>query len=459
MSQDNFQDQEISLTEIVGRLWRGRGLALLGAVIGVFLGVAIVMFLSAGRSSSMEYYISLIDIEDGQYPNGTEFSPQDLLSPTIISQLMSEIPSLSANELRAAVTVENNSPKTAGIVKRYQALLSQRGISATEIATINEQFLTELEAATESGLRISLSTTDLNLSDSQARDVLTRLPQIWSEAFSVRFETVRDPNLQPVQPLDVAGDPDVIEVTRALNKVGLGLKVLESDNRLRALQTASGTTPSSLLSDWQFLRETALVSVFLTDDPRDETTKIAYLRNLRLDVTEIEELLDGVEGAIETITTVMTSSGAPTENFGQNQDDLKLDGTIFTSIIDLTNRAALADDLRELTEKQQELVAELATARRELNLFGGSGGAGQGDISVLVNQSNVLIAAYQEVYQVANAIYQNEYPTYYEAVAAPRKTAVRSSLQFLQILIGLVFLFTLIGLIVGFFRAGPSETA
>ena len=78
---------EISIGELIEKLWRKRGLIVFLPLVLAGLTVAGLLLTKANSAEKLSYYIELTGLKDNAYPNGTAFLPQDLLNPQVTAEL------------------------------------------------------------------------------------------------------------------------------------------------------------------------------------------------------------------------------------------------------------------------------------------------------------------------------------------------------------------------------------
>ena len=84
---DNLFEDEISLTDIIVRLWKRRGLIVLLPLL--CSGATLIwLFTSVTQSRTPTvHFIDLTGIEKSAYPSGAPFSVQDLMAPEVLAHL------------------------------------------------------------------------------------------------------------------------------------------------------------------------------------------------------------------------------------------------------------------------------------------------------------------------------------------------------------------------------------
>ena len=153
---DNLFEDEISLTDIIVRLWKRRGLIVLLPLL--CCGATLIwLFTSVTQSRTPTvHFIDLTGIEKSAYPSGAPFSVQDLVAPEVLAHLADRVGLENNSDFREAISVSAYSPSTPGILKKYDQNLSRSNLSTTEIDAINAALTEELARTTERTVRISI---------------------------------------------------------------------------------------------------------------------------------------------------------------------------------------------------------------------------------------------------------------------------------------------------------------
>ena len=145
MPQPLSYDDEISISELLLKMWRRRGVIVILPL--VLAGLTIVGLLTSkvGSEDILSYYIELNGIKDDAYPNETRFSPQDLLNPSVLQQLAATYSLTEMSELSKALVVEYGTANSEGVLAEYQAALSANSKAGPDqIALINERYESRL---------------------------------------------------------------------------------------------------------------------------------------------------------------------------------------------------------------------------------------------------------------------------------------------------------------------------
>lgn len=367
-AQQQHYDDEISLTDIVLKLWRRRGLLLILPLLSGLIGIIAVFLMASQAHTPVIHYVSLTGIEKGSYPNGVAFSPRDMEAPEVLAEVSRRMGLDNDKDFAKAIDVRYGAPTTAGILKKYSGRLSQKNLNAAEVDAINAELNEELQQATQKTAVISVDFQSLGLSVDQGSQLAATLPKIWAEVFTTQFRVLDNTQLSgasQVDRLSLSTSAGALEANDYVDDMLRSLAILEEDSRLSGLQTSSGTTAGDLrvrIDNFNNLYLSAILSRNLGSE--DALTKF-YQTDLTLRINMIYEQVAGIDDAIASIQTVIRGDqGGAMTGQGFTSDRMQVTGDAIGDIVDLVNKSSLADYLTSLYEKKAELIEE----RSQLNL-------------------------------------------------------------------------------------------
>ncbi len=372
-SSEQFDD-EISLADIMLKLWRRRGLIFIIPILSCALGVFMVLLTATQSSIPVVHYVNLTGIEKGKYPNGVEFSPRDLQSPEVLRSLAEKFGIEQSEDFGEAVSVSYGAPITEGILEKYQIRLSQKGLKAVEVDAINADFNEELARATEKTAQIAIDYQSIGVDEGLAAQMAIALPTIWAEVFTTKFRVLDNTQLtglSQANKLSLSSSAGVLEASDYVDDIIRGLKVIQKDSRLSGLQTNSGATAADLgvgVEDFNNLYLSAILSHNLGNE--DPLTKL-YQTDLILRISMIKEQVEGIDDAINSIQSVVAGEAnqvAAGQAYGA--DRMQVTGDAISDIVNLVNKSSLSDFLKFSEDKLNALngdYVELLVAAREMN--------------------------------------------------------------------------------------------
>ena len=116
---------EIDLKILFQKLWLRRGLLIAVPLLFTFLAIIGLLVAAVSSSAPTVYFVELKGIEKSHYPNGAQFSPQDLLGPDVLDVAVTSVGISVDDLLRKSIQVEYGIPTTLGIQKKYEEKLSE----------------------------------------------------------------------------------------------------------------------------------------------------------------------------------------------------------------------------------------------------------------------------------------------------------------------------------------------
>ena len=392
-STDTYND-EISIGELIEKLWRKRGLIVFLPLVLAGLTVAGLLLTKATSAEKLNYYIELTGLKDNAYPNGTAFSPQDLLNPQVTAELGQRFPVKNVGELGESIQVEFGTPLSAGVLTEYRAALSANSkASPEEIALINQRYEERVNATARRGLRIEVDYVGLGLTKSQGTELAYALPQVWNQVFSSRFRIFLNAGIASLPTVetdvDITTTVGALEAELQLTSIKKGIRILKEDARFRALE-ANGVSPGDLerkITDFQRIYFDPIYSGTFSEEIG---LSAIYRRDLVLELAELDASLEELNERIVAITELQrTNTGSSTgrNEFNSGSSQVQIEGDALNQLVTLSRTASLAEYLQASFDERIELIQRKATINTRLQKMGD--GDGDGPLS----DEFVLVAA------------------------------------------------------------------
>jgi hypothetical protein len=430
MTQQNaLQDDEISISDIITKLWRRRGLIVVLPLLSALIGMVAVLVMASQARTPAIHYVSLTGIEKGNYPNGVAFSPQDLKAPEVLAEVSRRMGVEGGEDFAEAVTVSYGAPTTTGILKKYSERLSQKGLNAAEIDAINAGLDEELQQATQKTAVISVDFQSLGLGFDQGAQLAVMLPTVWADVFTTQFRVLDNTQLSGasmIEALSLTSSIGVIEADSYVVDMLSSLVILEEDSRLSGLQTDTGVTPSDLRVQIDNFYNLYLSTVLSNNLSRDDALTRFYQLDLSLRVDKILEQIAGIDDAIDSIQTVIgRDQGGVAAGQGYGTDRMQITGDAFGGIVDLVNKSSLAEYLTSLYEKKGALIDERSELNLKLSKIRKAVGFEDNFLTVAEARLNVLNAQYIELLVKAREMNRRNNATLSRALGSPHKAGSR----------------------------------
>ena len=360
---------EISIRDIFSKLWAARGIFVVMPLIFGGLSLATVMMQQVRVTPAIEFYISLIGIEKSNYPNGTKFSVQDLVSPEVISAVAEKYQIENTNDLLSAFNVNLSSPSTSGIIKKYQTTLAQPELTAVQLDDVNKQFKEELNSSTNNTVRITLDYASLNLPKTIGKDVTLALPKMWAEIYTTKYRILDSTRLQGhIIDTEIALDTSFgsLEGSRALAAISQGATVIQNDSRLALLQTSQKITAADLRQiseDFDNVYMSAILNLNLKES--DTLTRF-YVNDIKLGIEQVDERITGMQQTINDISDIMAGQRIRRSTDTASPDSIEITGDALDEIVSLAKQASLSSYLTSLFDIQAKLINERSKLRIQL---------------------------------------------------------------------------------------------
>lgn len=300
-----MDDAEISLSDIFKKAWRLRGLVISVLLLCVLLACAWIFKTAIGVQTPVSYFITLKNIENSKFPNGTVFSPRDLLIPPVVGALRHQFDIAENIDLRRYITVQYGSPMAAAVSMKYREKLSARNLGQTEIDAINSAYQLELQGLMLSGLRIDVNYVGLGTDKDTGAAIATALPQIWSDVYSTEFRIFADTRLQGAAVTlsnETLDTPTSVLVANArLANIEKGLTILSSDNRLASLTTAASYSAEDVRAELRRFRTIYFNPLFADGLDGNDTVSATYMRERYLAIDDVKRQVAGLDQTLSNL--------------------------------------------------------------------------------------------------------------------------------------------------------------
>lgn len=459
-------EDEISLQEIITRLWRRRGIIISFVLLAV-LGVGAWSLLQLGFSvKDIVYFISLKGIEKGQYPGGAAFSPNDLRSAEVLRSAI-EAAGLDVEQAQAisdGLVIEYGSPESIGIVKKYRERLSVKNLSSAEIDVRNAEFKDELELATGSSVRLALNPSVAGLDRGTATRLLQEIPAQWTRVYSERYRIYEAPGLKVsavTLEFGTLSEPgELIAAIRVLSAIKSGLETMTNDNRISHLVNSSGHSASELRERFHVFVSTRFRPLSSAVLSRPDPVTDSYRSDLQLHV----EFLSAQIASFNLIAEQLfkTREGAAAE-WAQSTDvsavnQLQLSGDSLGTIIGLAEKASSAEFLQEVMMDRHALAKEHADTKVRLARLAVADSTLPSEEFVTAVEQNldVMVREYEELYSISLEKLRTELGTLYSALAGPMRAEEIDLARALTTFVGTVLAALFIGILAAFILPDPA---
>lgn len=478
MSETNpapYYDDEISISELLIKLWAKRGLIVMLPLIFAGLTMVALLFGKTAIKHEVSFYIELngivlsdtaSDVDDGsgnsarpsrssdpasggtttatstsnsnssksskssskistRYPNGTVFSPQDLTNPTVIA-LLAEETGLNSQELAKAIDVEFGTPLSNGVFVEYKAALSANSnASAENLMALNERYQRKLDAATKRGIKIMVDFVALGVPLEEGERIAKLVPKLWNTVYTEQFATQLSPEIATLRwtsyNFDVRSAIGLQEADIQLANLKKGVELLAADHRLRGVKSASGSTAADLKGYVDEFRSIFFDPLFLYAFNKDDTLTRIYIQDLRFEIQEIDREITELNSRLAEIKGYRSGESVAARS-GGGSGTLQMDGSGLTTLVDLAEQAALSDYLQDSLNARFELIKRRATLSTRLDRITAdtvSGQVSKSFIDTAVTRYETITSTYGDILTKAQSVLQANTPSFYNVMTQP----------------------------------------
>lgn len=383
-------DDEINLTDLIRNIWRQRGL-ILGCAL--FIALAVLVFHLAKASFAVprqvDYAISLTFLDaSGKYPNGTVFSPRDIIAPAVIESVVSKgVVTLSTDKMAKALSVRFSNSLLAESEDKLNGLLANAKTPA-DIRTAAEIVLTDMRERTRSFVTVSLDLGLAGISSAEGVQTMTALVDGWAK-LAIDRGLMNVSIDRPITPFAVGESTNLIDV---YDNAAIYLKSLK--NAVEQLTVLSGT--SSLIVNGQTLEDISreLNTLEATDigplrefaysnsavlaekDPAIRVRLYARQRLLTLEHERLNKLIASYDAALKQLTQA-SSVDVPARQGGNSSQmaGAQFDQSFLTSLLDLGNKLGGVEMRQDLFERRTKAIEDMLELEKEMAILNGTADA------------------------------------------------------------------------------------
>ena len=459
-----YYDDEISISELLLKLWAKRGLIVM--LPAVFAGLTIVGLLmnKSFEQSNVHYFVELDGIhlearydtgsvkltDSGSgsgsgdesiaiprlkalYPNGTEFSPQDLVNPSVIKIIAAEF-GLDTNKLAEHVDVQFGSPISNGVLAEWQsALAANSKASAADLAALNSRYESKLDAAAKRGLKISVNFSKLEVAQAEGLRIAEALPTAWSRVYTEQFNTALPSEIAGLQWTESTSITNsaigLQEADMKLREVKKGAELIAADGRLQGLKNRAGSSASDLLGWSDDFRRIFFEPVFYAAFEEESSLSRIYEEDYQLKIEALTLEIAEIDSRLADIRSYQNrSQNSGAQNVSGNT--AQLDGSALTAVVNLAEQAALATYLQDSLDQRYELVkqkSELTTrlARIQPRTKGGKSAIDDDFRQQAFTRYSMIMQGYRDLLLEAQRLVKAQRPAYYSVITQPSTEGTR----------------------------------
>lgn len=385
-------DDEIDLLDLLKSIWSQRGLVI-GCMLIAVLAVLSFHFSKATFSvaNRIDYPVSLSFINSSElsYPNGTAFSPRDLVANSVLLQAIEESGlQLALPDLHNALVTQQSNTLLAKGEDKLNSLLT----NAKTPEDIRAAAETSLQSLRDLGLgyiTLSLDLTSLSLTPQQGAMLLQNVVDVWAKQVidrglmdvtisrpMVAFDAINGNNLidnydrasMYLKSLQVAAD-QLSQQSGMKSLLVNGMTLEDIQRRLNAL----GDRDIGPLRGFAY-NNSALLS---KNNSTIEVRLFSRQRLLNLEHERLSKLIASYDLALEQLgSSNQQTLGASAQRSQQGQggqgNSAQFDQSFLDSLLQLGTRLGAVDTRKELFERRINAVEELLSLEKEISILKGT---------------------------------------------------------------------------------------
>jgi hypothetical protein len=197
-------DDEIDLAQLIRGLVQEKkrflknGLWALGIWVCAFIVYALVTF-NPASTYSLILSLNFPQAAQSKYPNGSPFSPNDIVSNTVLERVWAdnnlEKSGISLQRFQKSVNAIPFTGEINFIDAKYKGMLSTKNLTRADIERIEAEYRNEVAQASSKNIKLVLESKEDSYSLMQASKVLNDVATVWSKTAIEKLGASRSPIL------------------------------------------------------------------------------------------------------------------------------------------------------------------------------------------------------------------------------------------------------------------------
>lgn len=321
--RESVAADEISLSDLLNIFWSYRAVMLVASVFActVLLGGLLFVYMATPnqQSASLPYRVLFEGADKGEYPNGLNYSPADVISTTILESVYERNQLegyLTFDEFKGAIFVYEGNAALTLLDKQYQQKLSNTKLSAVDRQIIELEYHEKRQSLRNGSYEIhflhsgGLFELPETLIDKVLKDILSTWATVADEqkgVFKYRIplytRNILPPDLLETQDYIVSIDIFNNKIDKIFENIELLEKLPGAQvTRVTAGQIGLAEISSNLLDTRQFKLEPLVGLVRSAGLSKNPALASLYLENqmfqLKLDQQESQEKIKVLESSL-----------------------------------------------------------------------------------------------------------------------------------------------------------------
>jgi len=185
-NSEKYMDDELSLSEIFKFLWSAKTkiIILITILVLAYMALIVNRYRSISEVTySQEIYFKFPGVEDSKLPNGDIFGINDILSPSVLEEVISNLglgEDLSLSELSNSINIYPFSASRGFIIDKYTDILEDKTTDALIKREAQALMESELDITSRRAAKLTIVLSH-EFSGQKAKQILTEIPKTWAK--------------------------------------------------------------------------------------------------------------------------------------------------------------------------------------------------------------------------------------------------------------------------------------
>lgn len=383
---DSSSSDEIDLVELMRTLWRQRGVVI-GCALLTLLAVLAFHLGNATFSvpQRVDYSIGLNFLDDkGNYPNGSPFSPRDLVASRVLD-VVAKKHGLDAAVLAEGIRADYSNVLLEESEARLGGFLADAK-APEDVRRAASQVLSDLREQTRGMATVKLERAKVSLSASQAQALLVDLVDVWADQAIERGLLNVDIS-RPFTAFAVEDNDNLIDafegVAKYTDALSASIKQLEKMSGSQSL-VIEGRTLNDIKRELEVLQATDInplrsfayseSAMLASSSPAVSIRLSARKRLLELEHTRLISLIKSYDSSLTQLSHADRLDIPARQGSEANNQIIgsQMDQSFLGSLLELGSKLSNVEFREELFKKRTIAVEQLLELEKEISILSGS---------------------------------------------------------------------------------------
>ena len=356
--EDEVIEDEISIGDILRKLWGRRGVIIAATLASFGLGLIFMLANATTKHTPITLFIELTNIKDGKYPNGSDFSPLDLKSPDVIQALTAKFKLKDSALLSNALTITYGTRSALGLRESFKNKIAQKGLLSADILKISTEYDQASEEISKRGLEVTLDYPNVGISIDEGKKLTSAVPLVWNEIYTKSYRTIIDTTIADTigyaSHIELSSSSGVLEADRLVSGMRQGLEKLIADSRFNIVTSESGKGPADILLNLLNFRNIYLTPLMARGFQKNDPISVSHASDLKLKIIELDRKINTLNEISNEIVDYRKSKISNGHQGKEQNDDVQFSDSALAEILKISNQASLSEYLKIILESKKD---------------------------------------------------------------------------------------------------------